>query len=109
MRNTVAKVKLEESYVPEGTPIAMNEALVRANGEVWEVHKTDADPYPSDPHAHNYNENLKLDFRNGDLWRGSRFLNKSMKPKHLEHLRNEFEQKGVVLPTLDYSTSKITA
>lgn len=24
----------------------------RVRGEVWRVHKTDADPYPSKPHAH---------------------------------------------------------
>lgn len=24
----------------------------RVNGEVWRVHKSDADPYPSKPHAH---------------------------------------------------------
>lgn len=28
------------------------EADYRVSGEIWQVHKNDADPYPSKPHAH---------------------------------------------------------
>ncbi len=35
---------------PEGWYIS--EKDYRVKGEVWRVHKSDADPYPSKPHAH---------------------------------------------------------
>jgi hypothetical protein len=50
----------------------------RLRGEVWQVHKGDADPYPSNPHAHciegrRFYEGLKLHLGTGDLYRGSEF------------------------------------
>src|SRR5207237_6227170 len=42
-----------------GIPILLTEAQVKLQGEIWIVHKNDADPFPSNPHAHNYRERLK--------------------------------------------------
>lgn len=41
----------------------------------WQVHRFDADPFPSDPHAHcldGKHKGKKLSFKDGSLWRGAR-------------------------------------
>lgn len=47
----------------------------RVNGEVWQVHKSDADPFPSRPHAHCVSGRdryvgLKLHLGTRQLWDG---------------------------------------
>ena len=65
---------------------------LKVKNEVWEVHLHDDDPFPSSPHAHNYEKGLKLDLRNGDLYRGSKRVDRLPKKKLLrireERLRN---------------------
>ena len=41
---------VSEWQAPDGMYIL--EEDYRVKGEVWRVHKSDADPYPSNPHAH---------------------------------------------------------
>src|SRR5688572_4725056 len=48
----------------------------RLRGEVWRVHKGDADPYPSNPHAHcidgrRFYQGKKLHLGTGELYDGS--------------------------------------
>ena len=38
MQDSIGRVRIQKDY--------------RVSGEVWRVHKNDADPYPSKPHAH---------------------------------------------------------
>jgi len=64
----LCEIELEQSIIPEGVPILLAEAQVKLRGEIWVVHKNDADPFPSDPHAHNYEQRLKLHLGNGDLY-----------------------------------------
>jgi hypothetical protein len=45
-----ATMGLLEMVLPNG--YAILEEDYRIKGEVWRVHKGDADPYPSKPHAH---------------------------------------------------------
>jgi hypothetical protein len=35
---------------------------------IWQVHKNDADHWPSKPHAHDYDEHVKLDIRDGTVY-----------------------------------------
>lgn len=64
----LCEIVLEESIIPLGIPIFVTEAQVKLRGEVWVVHKNDADPFPSNPHAHNYQQRLKMHLGTGDLY-----------------------------------------
>jgi hypothetical protein len=60
-------ITLQEPIIPDGVPVCLTEAEVKVRVEKWTVHKYDADPFPSNPHAHNYAQRLKLHLENGDL------------------------------------------
>lgn len=47
------------------------EATVRRDGKVWQIHKNDPDPFPSDFHAHNYVDNETLDLYTGFLYKSN--------------------------------------
>ncbi|EIO9265631.1 MULTISPECIES: hypothetical protein [Vibrio harveyi group] len=94
----ICDIELEESIVPNGIPVALTEQTVRSKGEVWRIHKNDADPFPSNPHAHNYPKNLVAHLGNGDLYRKKQVLGKLNK-KDLEKLRSLI--KNVSLPALE--------
>lgn len=94
----LCEVILDETIVPSDIPISLTEQTVRAKGEVWRIHKNDADPFPSNPHAHNYPKNLVAHLGNGDLYRKTMFLGR-LKKKDLENLRGLI--KNVSLPSLE--------
>jgi hypothetical protein len=48
-------------------------ATIKEGGKQWRIHLSDADDWPSKPHAHFYAGNLKLDLRNGDCYQGRQF------------------------------------
>lgn len=73
--------------------------IVKVNGEVWTIHKYDADPFPSDPHAHNFDHNLKLDLNTGACYRG-RVFRFTLPRKELIEIRSRCEQRGIVLQAL---------
>jgi hypothetical protein len=93
----LAIVDFEESIIPEGTERALFEQYVTHNGERWVIHKSDADPHPSTPHAHNYDSNLKLHLGSGELYMGRRRVGK-IRAKHLVEIRERIS--GIDLPPL---------
>ncbi|MBU2714340.1 hypothetical protein [Zooshikella harenae] len=94
----ICEVTLEESIVPSDIPVLLTEQTIRAGGEIWMIHKNDADPFPSSPHAHNYPKNLVAHLGNGELYRKREILGK-LKKKDLVLLRGLI--KNVNLPTLE--------
>ncbi len=70
--NVSRTIEFDESPIPDNTYRSLGEVRVRRNGCVWAIHKSDADPFPSNPHAHNMESGLKLDLSNGRLWFGTR-------------------------------------
>jgi len=94
----IYEVTLEESIVPSNISVLLREQTIRSGGEVWRIHKNDADPFPSNPHAHNYPKNLVAHLGNGNLYRKKVMLGK-LKKKNLVHLRSLI--KNVSLPTLE--------
>jgi hypothetical protein len=64
----LCKVEFADSIIPASVTILLTEAKVKLQGEIWQVHKNDADPFPSNPHAHNYRNRVKLHLGNGDLY-----------------------------------------
>lgn len=93
----LALIEFEESIIPEGTEQSILDELVKHKGEVWVVHRNDADPHPSDPHAHNYEANLKLHLGTGDLYMKRRVVGKIAK-KALLAIREKIS--GIPLPAL---------
>lgn len=95
-----AQLVLEESILPVGVPRKLEEVRLKSQGEIWDIHKNDADPFPSNPHAHNIQTGLKLDLSNGDLYRKRKKLDERVVKKGLKALRDLAEAKGVTLPAL---------
>jgi hypothetical protein len=97
------EIRFDESIIPEGVPILLTEAEVKIKGEVWVVHKNDADPFPSNPHAHNYENRLKMHLGTGDLYKGKvRTPCKRMTKALLVEFRSRLLQKNasISLPPL---------
>lgn len=91
--------EFEESILHEnGSNIAFDE-FVKSQGEQWFIHKHDADPFPSNPHAHNYQKGLKLHLGNGKLYSGTKLVGRLRKKSFLA-LREKV--KYIDLPDLDY-------
>lgn len=95
----VCEIELEESPIPDGVYRNLDEVTVRRDGCVWRIHKSDADPFPSNPHAHNLESGLKLDLSNGKLYHGTRH-DDSVSRKALLRIRELASQKGISLPAL---------
>jgi hypothetical protein len=77
----------------------------KVDGEVWQVHKTDADPFPSKPHAHcvGGRENFvgkKLHLGTRQLHKGAKALNEFLPKKPVARLIELIKPKfpGLELP-----------
>jgi hypothetical protein len=64
-----AEVTFERSIIPHGVPQYLAEQTVRYRGQVWRIYRNDADPFPSNPHAHNLESGHKLHLGTGELFR----------------------------------------
>jgi len=77
----------------------LEKANIKYGGEIWTIHKNDADPFPSSPHAHNYPRHLKLHLGTGDLYRKTALYD-TLPKKDLLAIRNKISQQlpGLILP-----------
>ncbi len=94
----IGVVKFDKRIIPYGTDQCIGEELVKHKGEIWVIHKNDSDPFPSNPHAHNYSAGLKLHLGNGRLFLGKEYVNKLRKKDFLA-LRSKI--KFIDLPELE--------
>jgi hypothetical protein len=95
----LGEVTLDEPLIPSDLPRLLTEKTVKIKGEVWQVHKNDVDPFPSNPHAHNYDAGVVLDLGTGEMYDRNR---KSLGPigcKKLLRLRDELS--SFALPPTD--------
>ena len=92
------KVISEETLIPSDVPILIEKKNYRVNGEVWVVHKNDIDPFPSSPHAHNYDQNLVMHLGNGRMYRQRNYV-ATAKRKQFLALRQKID--NVDLPPLE--------
>lgn len=95
------KIKLEgdDCIFPDNLPKNLYEAQIKSKGQIWVIHKNDQDPFPSDPHAHDYETGLKLDLSNGNLYHKKNLVN-SINKKKLEIIRNKCTEKNIDLPSI---------
>lgn len=71
-------------------PRLLTEKIVKRKPYVWEFHKTDADPWPSPLHGHDYEKGLKLDVLTGKIYDvGTRQHCKTIKDSSLSDIRAE--------------------
>lgn len=89
----------DECILPKGIPVHLYEKQIKVKGQIWELHKNDADPFPSDPHAHNYETGLKLDLSNGNLYKKKKYTD-SITKKTLLVIRDKYTEAGFTMPTL---------
>jgi|SRR3569833_381091 len=97
----LGEVRLEESLIPEGIPRLLTEKEVKFESEIWTIHKNDADPFPSNPHAHNYVEGLAIHLGDGRLFRKRKEVGWLPKKRLLE-LRSRIQEAltDIQLPAL---------
>jgi hypothetical protein len=98
-RKIYDRVVMDESLIPSGTPIYIKKKKYKINGEVWIIHKNDVDPFPSSPHAHNYDQNMVMHLGNGDLYNSNREIVGRVKRKKLLDFRSRID--NVELPPLE--------
>ena len=80
---TLAKVSFKDSIIPISVSRFLTEQEVKIKGEIWTIHKNDADPFPSNPHAHNYPEHMVAHLGNGKLYRDRKEIGQLNKKKLL--------------------------
>jgi len=98
-REVLMDIELEESIIPNGTVRLLLEAKIKHKGEKWTIYKNDADPFPSNPHAHNYESGLKLHLGNGALYLKNKVVNHISK-KNLRLLRSKISRRNIKLPEM---------
>jgi len=62
------EVTFDEPLLSPDHPLLLTEKTVKVKGEKWQIHKNDADPFPSIPHAHNYAAGVVLDLGTGEMF-----------------------------------------
>ena len=72
---------------------------IKFGGHIWTVHLSDQDPWPSKPHAHDYERRQKLSLRSGEVFSlPGRNLVQKLRPKELIFVRDELSRR---LPSLE--------
>ena len=61
-------IETEKDIIPKNL-FMMYKARLKSKNLIWEIHKYDADPFPSNPHAHELDNNIKLDLSNGKCYK----------------------------------------
>lgn len=72
---------------------------IKSKGLIWLIHKYDADPFPSKPHAHELGSGIKLDLSNGKCYRKTKKVD-TIKKKDLIKIRDQ-ASKHFDLPKLE--------
>lgn len=67
------QIEIPNDVIPDEF-VSHKKVRVKVNGSIWIIHKNDADPFPSNPHAHNAEFNQKLDLSNGNCYKKRQFL-----------------------------------
>jgi hypothetical protein len=85
----LAEVVFEKSIIPSTAPQRLEEQRVRHHGQVWQINLNDADPFPSNPHAHNLESGYKMDLSTGRLFLKRRDVGEKVAQKDLLAIRKK--------------------
>src|SRR5262249_18043513 len=79
-----------EHWIDQPTGIsAPTKFTLKLGGEIWRIHKSDADDWPSMPHAHRVQGREKLDLITGRLWYDRNRSDGTVKERVLDELQSE--------------------
>lgn len=70
------EIQVDMSLLASNLPQPLTEQIAKHKGVIWNVHKYDKDVFPSNPHAHNYEENVKLNLFTGELFKKKECIGK---------------------------------
>ncbi len=73
--------------IPEKIPFLLTEKTDEKKGELWRVRKDGPDPWPSNPHACNYETGLRLHLGSGELFDSDRQSVEKISDKKLQAIR----------------------
>jgi hypothetical protein len=93
----LTEIAFDVSMLPPDAPRSLVEQTVKHKGEIRRVYRNDADPFPSNPHAHNLESRYKLHLGTGELYERRRYVTKIPK-KDLMAIR--MLPRGLPLPEL---------
>jgi hypothetical protein len=79
------QITTDEGLIPENF-LMQFKVRIKFKGQLWVIHRYDADPFPSNPHAHSLEQNIKLDLSNGNCYRRRLYLH-TIKEKDLLAIR----------------------
>lgn len=85
--------------IPEEIEELETKVKVKNKGKIFIIHKNDADPFPSNPHAHWLDSNLKIDLSNGKCYHIRKHI-KTLSKKEFKEIREKVSGLGVELPEL---------
>ncbi len=92
-------VGFDVSDFMDRTAIYHRRVGIKWDNTTWRIHKYDADPFPSNPHAHQMDQNVRLDLSRGGLYKVKRKVGQLTRKELLE-VRSRFELKGIEMPPL---------
>jgi hypothetical protein len=96
----ILKNKIETPLEIIPKDLLMNyKVRIKSKGLIWVIHKYDADPFPSNPHAHLVDSGIKLDLSNGNCYKKKELLH-TLKQKDLLFIRQEAKKKDFELPKM---------
>lgn len=99
-QNLKVKIKTNENIIPKEF-LLQYKVKIKSKGLVWIINKYDADPFPSCPHAHQLENNIKLDLSNGRCYRKREYIY-TLSEKDLIKIRNMVKNRiEIVLPPLE--------
>ena len=97
-KTVVSTIETSENLVPKEF-LVQTKVQIKSKGLIWRIHKYDADPFPSNPHAHLIESGIKLDLSNGKCYK-KKLLVHTIKRKDLLRIREE-ASKNFNLPQLE--------
>lgn len=91
------QIETEAEIIP--SKFLMGQKLrIKSKGIIWVIHRYDVDPFPSNPHAHQLESNIKLDLSSGKCFIRKQYVH-TIKKKDLIYIRGE-ASKVYELPPL---------
>lgn len=92
------EISIDKEILPSDILIRYK-VRIKDNNLIWIIHKNDTDPFPSNPHAHQLSNNIKLDLRNGKCYKRKKYIYKIRK-KDLLKIRAQANDKEIELPEI---------
>lgn len=84
------KIETQGELIPQDLIIGYK-VQVKSKGLVWIIHRYDVDPFPSNPHAHQLDNNIKLDLASGKCYKVRKHIH-TIPKKDLLLIRSKAEK-----------------